>query len=68
MQRKKSSVQLIIGFEVLFAEFRSVSVFVLGVMLGVSVGKGGGGDLLHFLGYFALVHCHIFFFVYLFFC
>lgn len=27
----------------LFAEFRSVSVFVLGVMLGVSVGKGGGG-------------------------
>lgn len=52
----------------LFAEFRSVSVFVLGVMLGVSVGKGGGGDLLHFLGYFALVHCHIFFFVYLFFC
>lgn len=27
----------------LFAEFRSVSVFVLGGMLGVSVGRGGGG-------------------------
>lgn len=50
----------------LFAEFRSVSVFVLGVMLGVSVGKGGGGDLLHFLGYFALVHWHIFFCLFVF--